>query len=204
MLEEVTQEVIDNIRLSPTLSPSRKMSTASKLIAYIVGNPTDRNTETLSKEPESTFKGDIVQEKSNGQSKLTQADGTVLEGVWQDGKLEGFGRKFFSSGEVEYEGNFKGNVFHGRGVLYNEKSEKDDGAKLNPKDLSNIEALWTKYEGEFLEGKKHGDGVLFFVNNEKFEGTFADDKIEGEGKYKPTEGDVVAGVWKDGIYQESE
>lgn len=45
----------------------------------------------------------------------------VYEGqVGGDGVAEGYGKLFYGSGEVQYEGQFVGNVCEGRGLEYSE------------------------------------------------------------------------------------
>jgi hypothetical protein len=39
------------------------------------------------------------------------------------------------------------------------------------------------YEGEFHQGKKHGKGVKTWARGDRYEGTFADDYMEGWGRY---------------------
>ena len=148
------------------------------------------------------YEGERKDGKPHGKGTIKYTDGSVLEGTWVDGKLEGFGRKLFKNGDVCYVGEFKNDVFNGRGVLYNEHASKGQDVKpLDHTDLTSISQLWTNYEGEFENNKKHGNGTLLFVTNEKFEGTFNHDKISGKGTFSTDSGKEIEGIWKDGLLQ---
>ena len=47
--------------------------------------------------------------------------------------------------------------------------------------------------------KKHGKGYLFFVNGNKYIGEFERGKINGQGSYYNSNGDLKgSGIWKEG------
>ncbi len=49
-----------------------------------------------------------------GQGKLTFADGTIMEGSWEDGNIV-HGRQLKYSDSFLYVGDFKDSMFHGKG-----------------------------------------------------------------------------------------
>ena len=144
--------------------------------------------------------GELKDGKPHGKGSRRNLDGTVLEGTWDEGKLEGVGRKLFKNGELCYVGEFKEGEFHGRGVLYNEHAVRSEEAKpVNHADLTNISEAWKQYEGEFSHNKKHGTGTLTFVSGDKFEGTFEKDEITGKGTFTTEAGKEITGKWKKGL-----
>ena len=44
----------------------------------------------------------------------------------------------------------------------------------------------------------HGYGVYTYSDGRKYEGYYANDKREGQGKYKWKNGTIYDGEWKDG------
>ena len=56
----------------------------------------------------------------HGQGKLIFEDGAFYEGEFKDDKMHGKGVLFYSPGHPAYEGDWSNDMFHGKGVLYNE------------------------------------------------------------------------------------
>ena len=44
----------------------------------------------------------------------------MYEGQWDLGRMSGFGRLFYQSDRLAYEGNWLNDQFSGKGTLYNE------------------------------------------------------------------------------------
>ena len=65
---------------------------------------------------------------------MEMSDGSVYEGNFEDGKFEGAGIMQYPNGST-YEGMWKNNMQHGKGTVYNAKTD-------------------TTTEEEFREGKK--------------------------------------------------
>ncbi len=120
--------------------------------------------------------------------------GGYYEGEWDEGLMDGIGKLVNSFDFVVYEGQFKRDMFHGRGVLNNSQVEKEpfDGNT----DFTKAGGKWVKYEGDFREDLRHGVGRLTFNNGDIFEGIFVKDVIEGRGEYRRINGTVVKGVWR--------
>ena len=78
------------------------------------------------------------------------------DGDFKEGKMDGEGQCFDQNGNLIYEGQWKNNLIHGKGIyIWNEGK---------------------RYEGEFMHGKKHGKGK-FYLNGELiYEGTWKFDK----------------------------
>lgn len=87
----------------------------------------------------------------------------------------GFGKKRYSNDT--YEGQFKSNFRHGRGVYIWSNGEK--------------------YEGDWVEGKKEGQGTLTLINGNKYIGGFKNDNREGKGVEYDKNGNILYnGQWK--------
>lgn len=98
------------------------------------------------------------------------------------------------TGRVLYDGEWKNDSYHGRGILYNNTNQDVDG--FDPKDFDTLENNWWKYEGEFENGKKNGLGTLILRTTERFTGKFKLDKVHGNGTFHARNGKNVSGVWE--------
>lgn len=87
-------------------------------------------------------------------------------------------------GKVEYSGEFKNGLAHGRGI------------QLTYINRARVES---RYEGSFVEGQFHGKGTFTNVQiGSIFEGMFKNGKRTGYGKLNVTKDDMVyEGEWKD-------
>jgi len=83
------------------------------------------------------------------------------EGEIKDELRNGFGKKYFLNGNLEYEGQFRNSKFQGHGVLY---SEENENQKI--------------YEGEFMNGHFSGKGTLY-EEDEIYTGEFRHGKKNG-------------------------
>lgn len=83
--------------------------------------------------------------------------------------MNGFGKLFYPSGNLAYEGKWKDDKFDGRGVIYNEKPLIiNQGEEINYSDFNNMTEEWTKFDGEFKMDEKVGFGTFYFSNSSKF------------------------------------
>jgi len=99
--------------------------------------------------------------KPNGQGKLYNSNGTLLEGTFKEGKFTGFGRKI--TDRECYEGDWKDGYYHGNGKLYN-----TDGTYL--------------LEGKFHNGKFTGKGRRTNRDDSAYEGDWKNGLYHGKGK----------------------
>src|SRR5690606_13006668 len=87
------------------------------------------------------------------------------------------GKIIYSNGDI-YEGEFKNNLIHGRGIF------KWDNGDI--------------YEGDFKRGKKDGKGEFLWINGDSYRGDFKDDKREGIGVFKSRLNNIeYSGEFKD-------
>ena len=144
----------------------------------------------------SRYEGEKIDDKRIGKGKMFYSNGTSFEGYWRNDKREGNGLLLTKENKEIYRGEFKNDLFHGKGRLCNMKARilKES---INYMDFGIINDAWVMYEGEFSKGKKHGNGVMIMGNGEKFEGRFKDDKIDGKGRFFKGDGSIVEAVWMD-------
>lgn len=140
----------------------------------------------INKKPESCF---LIQIPNEGH----------FEGITKENKKNGYG-VFRDLNEKEiYNGEWLEDVFHGMGILKNDKSQNFDGL-YDFKKLVNLGLQWKSYEGEFKKGKPHGLGTLTLSNGEKFNGLWEDGNINGEGFFEDKDGKIrVVGRWEKGL-----
>ncbi|KTF77023.1 hypothetical protein cypCar_00017969 [Cyprinus carpio] len=112
------------------------------------------------------------------------------QGHWKEGKIHGFGKFWYASGEV-YEGSFRDNMRHGHGMLRS-------GKLASPSSSSVFVGQWVqgkrtgygvcddfsrgeKYIGMWLDDQRHGDGVVITQFGLYYEGNFCNNKMMGNG-----------------------
>eukprot|EP01032_Pedospumella_encystans_P012106 gene12106-14026_t len=150
-----------------------------------------------------TAQGEWVRNKLiNGTGPIEIKSGTIFNGTWVIGKLEGFGNQFGNDG-TELQGEFKnGKIYNGSGVLVIVDDTKYEGAWVQGKFKGHgirTNPDGTTLEGEWRESKIYnGGGVLVHSGGTVFEGKFLNGKKEGWGKNINPDGTVLEGVFKEG------
>ena len=160
------------------------------------------------------FEGSIVNNKPDGNGKLTYSNGNYFEGFWKGGKLHGEGTFFWSDGRI-YKGLFNNGIPKGRGTYFNL-----DGSKKSGKWEENRQNfLWENKPFDFGELGKKKKGVLSYRKENARWGWFDYGDEGKDGKYigeidnlKPNgygeftygigkwEGDKYEGMWKNGAF----
>jgi hypothetical protein len=77
-------------------------------------------------------------------------DGDTYEGDWANNKANGFGIYSNRDGAARYEGAFKDDMQHGKGI-----EVWDEGSK---------------YEGTYMMGKKEGQGKYTWADGSYYDG----------------------------------
>jgi hypothetical protein len=85
--------------------------------------------------------------------------------------MDGFGKLYYPTEKLAYEGYWLNNTFNGEGKIYNEVPAYLD-EMFDYKNFDNLLEHWEKYEGSFVEDYKEGLGTLYLVNGEKYVGQF--------------------------------
>lgn len=110
----------------------------------------------------------------HGMGKITNPDGSTLEGEFREGTLiEGL--LHMANGEI-YEGQLRGHLGNGRGTY-----------------------TWpsgTFYVGEFENGKLHGHGVMTLDNGFVMDGEFRDGLVNGHGRLTSPDGSFEEGLFR--------
>ena len=109
---------------------------------------------------------------------MAYSDGARYEGSWCHGIIHGHGKYQWpiDCGGCVYEGDFKKNEKHGKGIM-----RQADGS------------LW--YDGEYKQGVPHGYGTLYYPNGAIYQGSWKDGKRDGTGTYRYCNGYVYRGEW---------
>nr|XP_046260313.1 alsin-like isoform X3 [Scatophagus argus] len=134
---------------------------------------------------------------------LNKAD--IYQGHWRDGKIHGFGKYKYASGEV-YEGCFSEGQRHGYGMLSSGKLAKKSssvfiGHWVNDKKTGygvydNI-TRGEKYMGLWLDDQRHGNAMVVTQYGVYYEGAFRDDKMSGPGLLVSEDDTVLHGEFSD-------
>ena len=157
---------------------------------------------------ESTYDGEWNNCAQNGKGTFTNKN-IEYKGDFKDGVREGKGWQrtipFTYDGhyyeEKIYEGDFKGYMYHGKGVFTWESGSKYEGDFLENSRTGKGIFTWTdgsRYEGDFLENKRNGKGIYTWPNGDKYEGDFLKNKRTGKGIYTKPNGDKYEGDFIDG------
>ena len=113
-----------------------------------------------------------------------KSDGSRFEGLWHmDRRMRGsFKLGNTSSGAVSYFGDFREDLFHGRGQLtltdgniYEGVFEEGRCAKFGKL----IYRDGSTYLGEMKDFKRHGNGIYIKSTGERIEGEFLNDVAHG-------------------------
>ncbi|EAR80675.1 kinase domain protein (macronuclear) [Tetrahymena thermophila SB210] len=115
--------------------------------------------------------------------------------------MNGYGKLYYPSGQLAYEGKWKDDKFDGRGVIYNEKPIPISyGEEIDFQDFNKMSEEWTKFDGEFKIDEKTGFGTFYFSNSSKFQCNFMNDMAEGVGTFTLSDGKTqIVGDWKQNI-----
>ncbi|XP_044073201.1 alsin-like isoform X3 [Siniperca chuatsi] len=111
------------------------------------------------------------------------------QGHWRDGKIHGFGKYKYASGEV-YEGCFCDGQRHGYGMLSSGKLDKTSSSVFLGQWIHDRKTGYgvydditrgEKYMGLWLDEQRHGNAVVVTQYGVYYEGTFRDNKMIGPG-----------------------
>jgi hypothetical protein len=105
--------------------------------------------------------------------------GDRFEGHLWNGKKTGFGKMFYSSGRILYQGNWANNQKNGYGTMY-----YDEG----------------RYEGNWKDNERSGRGKYYQKDGAFYDGQWDDDAANGYGRFVAASGQVSEGYFKNGAY----
>ncbi|XP_040913014.1 alsin-like isoform X2 [Toxotes jaculatrix] len=111
------------------------------------------------------------------------------QGQWREGKIHGFGKYKYASGEV-YEGCFCDGQRHGYGMLSSGKHIRASSSVFVGRWVQDKKTGYgvydnitrgEKYMGLWLEDQRHGSAVVVTQYGVYYEGTFKENKMSGPG-----------------------
>jgi hypothetical protein len=110
------------------------------------------------------YTGSFRGNKRDGYGEMTwgnnQKDGEIFKGIWHnDQRVKGYLKMIDGS---EYDGGWKGDVFHGFGRLTFKPEKKGEQGVV--------------YEGNFINGVQDREGKLLFPNGDTYFGQTLDNK----------------------------
>lgn len=183
--------------------------------------------KTKKKFADSTYEGDLLNERRHGLGRMFYDSGRYYFGEWRHdlregrgmehytngnnykgffvrGKADGIGIFRWANGEI-YEGEWKEGLKHGKGIFKGEHGDYYIGFWKNSKAEGWGKHVWpngNSYEGSWLEYNKHGVGVeKFNESKQEYFGEYLNGNFHGVGVYKYTNGDVYKGLWENGVRQ---
>lgn len=126
----------------------------------------------------------------------------LYEGGVLDGLPHGRGTLTFYPGmqHKKYEGEWRKNEAHGRGILRFTNGDTFEGQwqeGLLHGQVVLTYANGARYEGGYAKGKKHGRGSFRDPEGNMYVGDYVEGKRHGQGKYSNSNGDYYEGQWKD-------
>lgn len=195
------------------VSPGPKSSTGKKVaigigvaflvvVLAVVGltyiSAHTRTTGSLTLSDGSTYDGEIINKKPDGQGAMTYSNGDKYQGQFMEGKRDGQGSYTDGDGTVfvgtwqndELIGDATVTETDGRKYVGQVKSLKADG-----KGILTL-ADGTKYEGEWKDNHANGYGVMTEPNGDRYEGQWKNDMRDGKGVHTTKEF-RYDGQWKE-------
>ena len=123
----------------------------------------------------------------------------IIEGIFYNGVLNGYGRIVVSNGEM-LRGDFVKNKLNGMGEYKRKDGSIYTGLFYEGYPQGNGKETFKDgsfYEGYYVKGKKKC-GKFEFKNKEKYEGFFENDLFHGKGIYEWSNKKKYDGEWKEG------
>lgn len=166
------------------------------------------------------FSGVWVDDKIEGPGKLSKGN-TKYTGVWSTahGSVkfsngdeyagEGYetcnfgirGKYIYANGDI-YEGNWRNNLWNGKGKLTNKSGDIFD-AQWQDGVMHGFcvckYANGDSYKGNMVSGNISGKGEYIWNNGDKYNGEWTDNEQHGEGIMKLSDGTKYVGQWASGV-----
>mmetsp|Transcript_5845 Transcript_5845/g.9493 ORF Transcript_5845/g.9493 Transcript_5845/m.9493 type:complete len:502 (+) Transcript_5845:129-1634(+) len=118
-------------------------------------------------------------------------------GAKEKGKLHGYGRHVFPSGDV-YTGQWAEHKKHGKGKFQWISGDVYEGDWVKDTRTGHGVFTWAsgdKYDGHWLDNMKHGQGYYTFASGDYYDGSWVRNQKSGWGKYVYTNGEMFEGEW---------
>ena len=137
----------------------------------------------------------------NGKGKKYYSNGNILyEGDFINGKFEGNGKYYCNNGYY-FIGEYKDGLRNGKGIKYhNNGNIYFEGDYINDKADGYGKCFWDDgeyYLGQFKNGSIEGKGTIYYKNGKiKYDGDWINNRLDGYGKYVIENGEYYIGQWK--------
>ena len=175
------------------------------------GPPRQRRKVRWSYEDGSTYVGEALDEKRDGQGTLTRHGG-VRDGVFKNGKFdEGTATNVQWGDPCRYTGQIVGGKMNGTGKVTLDDGGEFEGtfvdSRLDKGMAKNMKLQYTKlqflpdgwtYTGQMAGGDLNGTGMVTSADGDVYEGVFVDGFLNGRGKITHYEGGELKGTFVDG------
>ena len=123
------------------------------------------------------YEGGYMFGNYHGYGKLIIDENEYYEGEFLDGVYDGRGTYFWKNGNIKFTGNWKNNMRHGKGKIYENNS--------------------LIFNGVWKNNLKNGIGQKYNKGNLIFDGIWKDDNKHGYGKeYDEVENLINEGIWE--------
>lgn len=161
------------------------------------------------------FKGTWNRGRYHGKGVYTCENGSVIEGEWIEGLLEGEAL-LRDRDECVYKRSYKNGKMVKEELISGTPKPSPDSKRVIRSETGTYEGevgftgkmhgkgvlTYTNgnvYEGGFKEGVKHGKGIFRWANGDVYEGEFQNDLRNGRGVYTSINGNRYDGEWKDNL-----
>ena len=140
----------------------------------------------------------------NGYGRYCKNGGTILQGQWYNGQLDGPAKQIYEGASLEAV--WKNGIMQSDHVKisFTNGSVYEGGidqGKFTGQGRLTVPDSYT-YEGEFQDSKFHGKGRRTESTGQVYDGEWKNGEKDGPGKLITVEGVTLEGIWKDDILQE--
>ena len=148
--------------------------------------------------------GEFKNNLPNGKGIKYYSNGNILyEGNFINGKFNGNGKYYYDDGDY-FIGEYKNGLRNGKGTMYYSNGKiMYEGDWINDKAEGNGKAIYENdeyYIGQCKNGLPNGKGAIYYSNELlKYEGDWINGKFEGNGKYIYENNEYYIGEWKNGL-----
>ena len=155
-----------------------------------------------------TYEGDLLNNLPNNYGRVYYPSKEVFEdGQWENGKLNGNGKRYFCWGGPNPEDKYKGRYlrFEGvfnqgelkKGIIYRPQGDRLFEGEFKDEKLNGLGKVYQLgkilEEGYFINGELDGMGQKYFQGKIEKIGSFKTGKLNGKGKiYNPLDGMLIA------------